>query len=104
MNGFAKAKEIEALAMQELMPWLTHKFSPIEICDSLFLQKMLGDFVITQEKRKRACELKAEQRYTGNIYLEYWSNKPRRTPGWLFTSQAERSEEHTSELQSLRHL
>src|SRR5262245_61103406 len=89
MNAFAKAQEVERMAMTELMPWLTHKFSSVETCDSLFLQKTIGDFIVTQEMRKRGVELKAEAEYTGNLFLEYFSNKPRRTPGWLWTCQAD---------------
>src|SRR5262245_21478877 len=89
MNGFAQAKEIERVAMQELMPWLTHKFSPIELCENEFLQKTLGDFTIQQQLNRRSVELKAEQKFTGNLFLEVWSNRPARTLGWLFTSRAD---------------
>jgi len=49
----------------------------------------LGDFVITQQSRRRSVELKAEKEFTGNLFLEVWSNRPARTLGWLFTSRAE---------------
>ena len=77
------------MAMTELMPWLTHKFSPVEICENEFLQKTLGDFTITQQLNRRSVELKAEQKFTGNLFLEVWSNRPARTLGWLFTSRAD---------------
>lgn len=88
-NAFAKAQEVEALAMKELMPWLTLKFSPVETCDNQFLQKVIGDLVITQAAQKRSVELKAEQRWTSNLFLESWSNRPARTLGWLYTSRAD---------------
>lgn len=75
--------------MRELMPWLTLKFSPVETCDNEFLQRTLGDFTITQNTQKRSVELKAEQRFTGNLFLEVWSNRPARTLGWLYTSRAD---------------
>jgi hypothetical protein len=89
MNAFAKAQEVETLAMRELMPWLTLKFSPVETCDNEFLQRTLGDFTITQNTQKRSVELKAEQRFTGNLFLEVWSNRPARTLGWLYTSRSD---------------
>jgi len=89
MNAFAKAQEVETLAMRELMPWLTLKFSPVETCDNEFLQRTLGDFTITQNTQRRSVELKAEQRFTGNLFLEVWSNRPARTLGWLYTSRAD---------------
>jgi hypothetical protein len=89
MNAFAQAQQVEALAMNELMPWLTLKFSPVEKCENEFLQRTLGDFTITQNTLKRSVELKAEQRFTGNLFLEVWSNRPARTLGWLYTSRAD---------------
>src|SRR5262245_63206324 len=75
--------------MNELMPWLTAKFAPVELCENEFLQRTLGDFTITQQLQKRSVELKAEQKFTGNLFLEVWSNRPARTLGWLFTSRAD---------------
>lgn len=89
MNAFAQAQQVETIAMQELMPWLTMKFAPVELCDNEFLQRTLGDFTITQQTRKRSVELKAEQRYTQNLFLETWSNLPAFTLGWMYTSTAD---------------
>jgi len=90
MNAFQQAKTIEEIARQEILPWLHLKCESVEDTgDSLWLQKIVGDFIVVQEGRKRAIELKAEAKYTGNLYLEWLSNKPRRTPGWMWTCQAD---------------
>lgn len=90
MNAFQQAKTIEEVARQELLPWLNLRCESVEDTgNSLWLQKIVGDFIVVQEGRKRSIELKAEQKYTGNLYLESWSNRPRRTPGWMWTTQAD---------------
>lgn len=89
MNAFKQAQEVEALAMREILPWLNLKCDSVEMTDgSLWLQKIVGDFIVIQEGRKRSIELKAEAKYTGNLFLETWSNLPELTPGWMVTSRA----------------
>ena len=89
MNAFQQAQTVEQLAKDEILPWLNLKCESVEDTDgNLFLQKIVGDFIVVQENRKRGVELKAETRYTGNIYLETWSNRPELTFGWLWTSRA----------------
>ena len=89
MNAFEQARTVEQLAKDEILPWLNLKCESVEDTgDSLWLQKICGDFIVVQENRKRGVELKAEQKYTGNVYLETWSNRPEFTFGWLWTSRA----------------
>ena len=89
MNAFKEASEIEALAKRELLPWLNMRCESVEDTgDNLWLQKIVGDFIVQIEGRKRGVELKAEARHTGNLYLETWSNRPALTFGWLWTSRA----------------
>lgn len=65
-----------------------------------FLQKTVGDVVInTDPERIWTIEIKTEEKHTGNLFLEYWSNlnlEERRshaergtTPGWLHTLRAD---------------
>ena len=89
MNAFQQARTIEEIARQEILPWLHLKCESVEECNSLFLQKIVGDFIVVQEGRKRAIELKAEAKYTGNVFLETWSNRPEFTFGWLWTTRAD---------------
>lgn len=88
-NAFKEASEIETMARREILPWLELKCESVEDTrDSLWMQKIVGDFIVVQEGRKRGVELKAEARFTGNLFLETWSNLPELTPGWLVTSRA----------------
>ena len=48
------------------------------------LQKKYGDlFFNAPDDRLYAVEFKAEQRHTGNLFIETWSNRHRYTRGWL---------------------
>lgn len=90
MGAFQQASEIETIAKRELMPWLMMKCDHIEeVPPGLFLQKLAGDFIVTQSAKRYGVELKAEQRHTGNLFLETWSNRPEMTFGWLWTSRAD---------------
>jgi hypothetical protein len=54
------------------------------------LQKSVGDLIANDPKgRLRCMEVKVEERSTGNLFLERWSNRRRLTPGWLPYSQAD---------------
>lgn len=90
MNAFKAATEIETIARRELLPWLLKTCQNVEDTGhSEFLQKTCGDWIITKLSQQYGVELKAEARYTGNLFLETWSNLPRRTLGWMYTSQAD---------------
>lgn len=89
MNAFEQARTVEQLAKDEILPWLNLKCESVEDTDgNLWLQKIVGDFVVVQEGRKYGVELKGEKKFTGNVYLETWSNRPEFTFGWLWTSRA----------------
>lgn len=90
MNAYRQATEIETIARAELMPWLLKTCQAVEdTAHSEFLQKTCGDWIITKLSQQYGVELKAEARYTGNLFLETWSNLPRRTLGWMYTSHAD---------------
>jgi len=52
---------------------------------SKFLQHTVGDALVQKDGIAYGVEFKIEQRWTGNFFLETWSNKKWETPGWLFT-------------------
>jgi hypothetical protein len=52
------------------------------------LQKTLGDACAMMGGKTTWFELKAEETWTGNLFLETWSNRPV-SPGWMFTSRAD---------------
>lgn len=90
MNAFQQATEIEKVARAELLPWLMKTCQDVEdTAHSEFLQKTCGDWIITKLTKQYGVELKAESKFTGNLFLEWLSNKPHRTPGWMWTCQAD---------------
>lgn len=90
MNAFRQASEIERIAKVELMPWFLMRTERAdEVPPGLFLQKLAGDYVVTLAGKQYGLEIKAEERHTGNWYLETWSNLPELNPGWMVTSRAD---------------
>jgi hypothetical protein len=64
------------------------------------LQKSFGDFFMNVDAETvRSLEIKVERQWTGNVFLETWSNRNLEdpnahyehgsTPGWLVTSRAD---------------
>lgn len=53
-------------------------------------QKTIGDFLIASQAGSYSLELKVERKFTGNLFIESWSNREWGNPGWLFTSKANR--------------
>ena len=91
MNSFDEATMIERAGLDVLHPYAC-RFSDdgklLVNCDRE-TQKDLGDFSVLIGGDRRWVECKIEQRFTGNLFLETWSNRQRFTPGWLHTSQAD---------------
>lgn len=54
------------------------------------LQKELGDMSFAYQGKTYCVELKAEQKFTGNLFLETWSNRSRWTIGWMYTTKADK--------------
>lgn len=91
MSAFEQASKIEKMAREELLPWLIHICEKVEdTTDYSFLQKILGDFIVTRRDKVSSLELKAEhENGYGNFFLETWSNRKWFNPGWMITSQAD---------------
>lgn len=56
-------------------------------------QRYWGDYLIDNGHETVVWEVKTEREYTGNLYLESFSNAhpgPHQRPGWLVTSHADR--------------
>lgn len=91
MSAFEKASLVEELARKEILPYLIATCDKVDDTDRcLFLQKTVGDFMATKNGQQYGIELKAEEsnKYD-NFFLETWSNKKYRTPGWMVTCQAD---------------
>lgn len=91
MPAYRQTRDVERIAREEILPWLLMKCDAVEDTDhSEFLQKVCGDFIVSQITKTYGIELKAERNSsTGNLFLETWSNREWRTPGWMITSQAD---------------
>lgn len=95
-NAFEQARRVEAESLEDLLPFLRkHSKHGIVLTDkgrlSRAFQSKYGDVLLNAKTGELlACELKAEKRKTGNLFLEEWSNKKWCTPGWMNTLQCDR--------------
>lgn len=104
MNAFDSARGVEARAMTVLLPYLQEVSEGRLVLTSKgtlarWLQESVGDALLMTGDEVKAVELKAEQKSTGNVFLETWSNRnlERRAdhaergqnPGWLTKIRAD---------------
>lgn len=104
MNPYDNARKVEARSMALLAPFLEDTDGRYVLTDkgvlSSFLQETCGDLLYNDRGGKVwGVECKAEERFTGNLFLETWSNRnleDRRdhathgsNPGWLAKTRAD---------------
>ena len=106
MNGFHSAKRIEAQGMAMLWPFLREQAHDGQLVVTnkgplaRHLQETIGDVILnTDAERFYTVEVKIEAKYTGNLFLELFSNRnlDERSSnaerginvGWLFKLRAE---------------
>ena len=93
MNAFTDAQEVERRALADLLPYALKRHPGIEITPTdnyKLLQKVCGDWMAKWKGKGRLVEIKAEEENKyDNLFLEAWSNRPRGTPGWMDTCQAD---------------
>lgn len=92
MDGFSLASEIEKDGVGQLLPYIKRVSDKADFMftDSHpFIQKHLGDFLAKYRGSRVFVELKVERKWTGNLFIETWSNRSRETPGWLWTCRAD---------------
>lgn len=82
MNAFDLARGVEAQAMVRLLPFLEeHTQSGRYVVTDKgrlapFLQEIVGDVIFNdRQARVWSIEIKAERKFTGNLFLETWSNR-----------------------------
>lgn len=92
MNAFVQACRVEDQSWDVLEPYLKARAFDGRFVRTakgplaLELQRSVGDVLINSNREAVTCiEVKAEQKYTGNVFLERWSNRSRFTPGWFET-------------------
>lgn len=91
-SAFSSASRIETEANLVIVPYLRRLAVRGEIIPTqnfMWLQKMFGDWVVRHSSGARTVEVKAEMKWTGNLFLEEWSNRSKFTPGWMYTCQAD---------------
>lgn len=91
-NAFAQASEIEQLAEADLLPYMERTWPDCTYYPTRhhrIIQKVCGDWLVKRRGRVKYIELKAELNATGNLFIETWSNKARRTFGWFHYCQAD---------------
>lgn len=106
MNAFCMASNVEIFGMAVLMPYLEEKAHRGRIVKTAkgalarFLQETIGDVVFNTDDETICCaEIKVEKKWTGNLFLETWSNRNLEkkeshamrgsNPGWLAKTQAD---------------
>lgn len=104
MSAFHECSKLAARSLAELEPFFEQTGKRWVLTDKgrlgEFLQRTVGDVILNdQAGRMWTVEMKAEARFTGNLFLEIWSNfnfmeygsyvgyGPR--PGWLLTMNAD---------------
>lgn len=90
MSAFDDARQVELAGKDALVCFLHSQASSgrVVLTDkgplSKFLQETVGDAVMNgRDMTAWGVEFKIEQKHTGNLFLETWSNLSRRNPGWM---------------------
>lgn len=92
MSAFAESCGTEEKGMRVLIPFIRKSAANGQFVVtnkgriSEFLQKSVGDVLVNEKSGDvSGIEIKTEERFTGNLFLEVWSNRRRETPGWMHT-------------------
>ena len=90
MSSFSTCQKTEQDSKRALVPVVIKRFntSPSEIPENYRAQEGGDWFVRNDFGQVVSIELKSEHRYTGNIFLEIWSNFNTQRKGWFLTSHA----------------
>jgi hypothetical protein len=106
MNAFATASLVEHRGLAVLLPFLeerAHKGRVVSTAKGALaktLQANFGDFLMNSDADTVwSVEIKVEQSWTGNLFLETWSNRNLDdkashaergcNPGWMFSTRAD---------------
>jgi hypothetical protein len=106
VNAFTDACIVEQRGMSALLPYLesrAYRGQVIQVAKgplARHFQRSFGDLLIaTGPGAVASVEIKVSRRWTGNLFLEVWSNKNLEdrashvergsTPGWLITCRAD---------------
>jgi len=105
VNGWNKARAVEARGLAVLLPYLSEKSDGRLVVTSKgrlarYLQLEVGDVIFnSRDDAVWTAEIKVEEKHTGNLFLETWSNRNFASArshaehgsnvGWLFHTRAD---------------
>jgi hypothetical protein len=95
MSAFDNCCRVEQESLPRLLDWLESQADSGRVVLtskgplSKFLQETVGDALMQKNGAAYGAEFKIEQRWTGNLFLETWSNLERFNPGWLVKLDAD---------------
>lgn len=91
VSPFAQKQTVEAQGEAYLLPLLQARFVKVQRVDSnIITQKCFGDWVgLCADGTHRTIELKTEEKTTGNLFIETWSNYTKSILGWGRTLKAD---------------
>lgn len=103
MNAYEQARTVETKGRDRLMPFLIDRYDHVVVTDkgplARYVQEVLGDVIVNQRGQMWTIEIKIEERHTGNLFLETWSNRNLEnrynqkslgsTLGWMHTCKAD---------------
>lgn len=96
MNSFEKGCMVEKQGMNVLLPYIESKAYQGRVvplfgnAQNKELQQY-GDILMGTEINKYiTIDLKIENRFTGNFFIETWSNKSRFNQGWIYKCRSDR--------------
>ena len=76
--------------MDALLPFMRQHFAKVTPVEGVRGQAIYGDYLcLSHEGHAVVVEVKAEQRWTGNLFIETWSNYRWRNPGWSIKCEAD---------------
>lgn len=91
-KAFYTSSEVERVSLSQVIPYLRLKTPPVLVNLVKFIPPDIDPAEIPdgflESNPKHTIEFKAEQEYTGNFFMESWSNLITRRKGWSHTCMA----------------
>lgn len=94
--NYRDSLRVEEEGLQLLAPWLDRQYAGRYVLlyqhDNVkWWQREAGDLLVQIDGRAfQTVELKFERKFTGNLFVETWSNKSSGASGWLLTCKSDR--------------
>lgn len=72
---FKTCQNTEQKSLKQLLPTIERRFDHIEPITTKLAQEYLGDYLAVKNNKAYILEFKAEEKHTGNLFIEIWSNE-----------------------------